>query len=194
MRFDSVRPIQQAMNHTITGLAILGLVACGGGAEETSSQSEHEGHHAGGERHGGADEHPDLPPAVDNFHEVLGPIWHAEEGEARRDLACDVDSLHDLESAADDVEAMSVPPDVDENEWHAAADDLAADVDGVVGACEAGGDEAEARLADVHQAFHVVANLVGHSRDAVPDSEEEAENVAAHEDEHPTDEESETVE
>jgi hypothetical protein len=169
------------MNRIITGLATLTLFACGG-AEETESQSEHHGeHHAGGEHHGGGDDHPGLPPAVDNFHTVLGPIWHAEEGDTRRGLACDADNLHDLESAADDVEAMSVPAGTDDNEWHAAADALAASVDGVAGACEAGGDDAEAKLAEVHQAFHVVADLAGHSRDAVPDSEEEAENVAAHE-------------
>jgi len=166
----------------ITGWALaLALVGCGGSGGD--AEEGHGDHHAGGEHEGG-DHHAGLPPAVHNFHEVLGPIWHSEEGDTRRDLACEQQSLHDLESAADDVEAMSVPEGVDENAWHAAADDLAADVDGVVSACEAGGDEAETRLADVHQAFHAVANLVGHERDAVPDSEEEAENVEAHEGEH----------
>jgi hypothetical protein len=169
------------MNRMIMGLATVTLFACGG-AGETESQREHHGeHHAGGEHHGGGDDHPGLPPAVDNFHTVLGPIWHAEEGDTRRGLACDADNLHDLDSAAAEVKAMSIPAGADEGEWHAAADGLAASVDAVMGACEAGGDEAEARLAEVHQAFHVVADLAGHDRDAVPDSAAEAQNVTAHE-------------
>ncbi len=154
---------QQAMKRIISGLCALGLVACGGGNEEASGPEEHAEHHgehhSGGEHHGSGDDHPGMPPAVDHFHSVLGPIWHAEPGDTRRALACDTDNLSALDEAAADVAAMEALEGADETDWNVATEALTASVAEVAVACDTGGDAAEDKLSAVHDAFHAIAEL-----------------------------------
>lgn len=144
------------MRKNIMGWALAAaLVGCGGSGGGDVAEGEGGEGHAGGE-HGG--EHGELPAEVTAFHDALAPVWHAEEGQVRRDAACE--NIHVLDGAADDVEAMSVPEGVDENAWHAATDDLMADVDVVAGACEGDADDVEAKLSEVHDAFHAIVELL----------------------------------
>lgn len=67
-------------------LCLLLLSAC---AQPTDDHTGEE--HAGGEDPADAhlhEEHGELPPALEELHGVVAPIWHMGEGEERRRLAC----------------------------------------------------------------------------------------------------------
>jgi len=140
-------------------------MACGGGASEmehhpTQGGAEHEGHegHAGGE--GEEHAHPTLPEAVEAYHSLMAPIWHAndnaEEGAApanRGQLACDQAAA--FVEHAQSVQSMATPEAAaDEATWQGAASGLLTASEGLKAECDAGGAEADQRLTEVHDAFH----------------------------------------
>src|SRR5256885_5738409 len=49
----------------------------------------------------GHEHHEGMPPALDKFHNLLAPRWHAQKGEQRMKDTCG--AIGDFKSGADDV-------------------------------------------------------------------------------------------
>lgn len=145
------------MTKRILSIAItLFLSACGGSsAGSTSEPATSEAQ--GGEQaeQGGA--HPSMPPELVALHDVLAPVWHAEPGATRAELACAEASRLDEESRA--VAAAAPPEGVDPSAWSAAAERLSAGSAALVSECGAAGTEVETRLSELHDAFHALLDM-----------------------------------
>ncbi len=140
----------------LVALASASLFALGCGS--STPPSEHaEGHEHGehGEEHEHG-EHPKMTGAVHEFHEVLGPLWHADKSPERTRKTCDAIPAFEQRAAAVDKD---VPESARAAEpaYHAVAQGLIAAVGDLKAEC-ARPERAdfEAKFMAVHKAFHAV--------------------------------------
>ena len=87
------------------------VAACGGAASpphepEGHEHAGHEGEHEDG-HHG---EHGALPGPVNDFHEVLAPLWHAPKGPERANATCG--KVMDLNTKASAITTAPAPSGV----------------------------------------------------------------------------------
>jgi hypothetical protein len=164
---------------TVFLASALALGACGGAdtpADTTAAAHAHPGHggpeqspadaaradHAGkktSHEHGSQAHEHDFPGAVNEFHEILSPIWHSE---ATPKPACA--GAGDLYMAAENIDPMSAPEGVDAGAWQEAVDELLTSALHLSQACTQMGDAAAAQniLVELHDRFHALAALLGH--------------------------------
>jgi hypothetical protein len=163
----------------------LALAACGGsdggGAAEPTPDTtdgdghahgdhhdKHDGEHMGGE-HGDKHEHADgdkhehdFPPAMDAFHGVMAPLWHADQGDQR--LADTCAKTADFHGAVQGVYDAGAPEGVDASTWDTAFADLAESVNGLEITCNDNPGELEPfqdAFKGVHDAFHALMAAMG---------------------------------
>lgn len=156
-------------------LSAMAVAACGGAdtpagttaashpghaAPQTPAEAvkvEPDGRHDGHEAHAGpeGDHAHDFPGPVNDFHEVLGPIWHSEE-----QAVCGSEA--EFLSTAAAVKNMKSPRGVQVGAWNTAVADLHASVEAMVAACSTDPAAATAQLSGVHDAFHRLVELIGH--------------------------------
>lgn len=96
-----------------------------------------------------------MPPALDKFHGILAPRWHAQQGEQRMKDTCG--AIGEFQSGADAVAKSKSDP-----KWDAAAKDLVAAVTGLDTACKANDAAAfEPAFKKVHEGFHAMLEAGG---------------------------------
>lgn len=142
-------------------MLVLFLALAAGGA---SACAEHDALHDAA--HGSGEHHPEAKGPAGDFHSVLAPIWHSEKGPARTAKACDATKTMRERAAA--VETGAPPAGVKPEEYKANAKGLSASVDALVVACAADGrPDVDAKLSELHDAFHKVADHghAGHDKD-----------------------------
>lgn len=132
---------------TFLAASILLIAACGGkqhAAPATAAAAPEAAGHGG---HG--DHHPELPPALHAFHELLAPLWHAAEGDERTQKTCDAVADFRIKAAA--VENGT---------------EVVAAVEMLAGACGvAARPEFQAKFGALHDAFHAAMERVGKGHD-----------------------------
>ncbi|MCC6874700.1 MAG: hypothetical protein IT378_10385 [Sandaracinaceae bacterium] len=151
--------IRDVVRAGLFALTTTTLAACGGGAaapEQTASAGGEEGHHHHG--HGPDHDHGAMPAEMSAFHDVLRPVWHGEEGAARAQAACDASASFTERAQA--VAGASAPEGIDASAWTAAGANLVAKVQALSTACSADPTTAGPALAEVHDAFHALMDLV----------------------------------
>lgn len=100
--------------------------------------------------------HHDFPPALSRFHDALAPLWHARRDAQWAANACA--AAGELDRRAQATAQAAPPQGMSAEEYAAGAGRLAAAVTALAEACAAGAQgEVEARMAEVHRAFHVVS-------------------------------------
>ncbi len=106
--------------------------------------------------HGHAHAHAGVAPALHDFHEVMSPVWHTPEGSARAEKACmNAKSLREKASGAADAELVAA----------AAALELAC--------AKEGRPDVEAKLAVLHNRFHVLSDKREEKREEKRDEKHE---------------------
>jgi hypothetical protein len=138
-------------------LSSLALVACGGSAQTAAPAAEPtaapaEEHHA--------EQFPAGP--VSEYHEVLMPLWHADESPERAARTCDAAAtLRERAQAIVDAPAPEAAK-ADEAAWKDAATALVGAIDAMITACAADGRPGfSAAFGAVHDAFHKLTELAG---------------------------------
>jgi hypothetical protein len=141
-------------NHTVISLAIASLLAACSGSSQSANANANANTNtqasAGGEH---AEHHPQLTAAQHSMHEVLAPIWHSEAGPARTARACEQAAT--LRERAAGVQSEAAPAGAPANtaELRAA---LVTAADALVTECAGSREAVDAKLADLHTAFHHV--------------------------------------
>lgn len=130
-------------------LSLIFLAACGPVKASTTPPPADQGH-----------EHGELPPAVEAFHEVLSPRWHAEKGDARVKDTCDASG--EFATRADALVQLAPPQGADPTRWAATTRELREAVTALDAACKTG-DAAgfEPAFHRVHEGFHAVMEAAG---------------------------------
>jgi hypothetical protein len=125
--------------------------------ETSGLKTSHE--HGSEQAHGGHEEpHAhDFPGAVNDFHDVMSPIWHSEE-----QAVCGHEG--DFVAGAEAVSQMKAPRGVQVGAWNSAAAELRAKVETMATQCAGDPAAAKATLAEVHDAFHALVELIGHEK------------------------------
>ncbi len=140
------------------GTALLLCLSILTGATAGSDPAGAAQHHQPGHRHG----HHAFPPEVAKLHDVLAPLWHAPEGDARALRTCgEATALGELAVA---VQAAPVPAAAgDSTAWAAATRRLVERIDALARVCTLP-DRAEfdETFVAVHEAFHGLVQQVGH--------------------------------
>lgn len=160
----------------LVAFAAAGLFALGCGSstpaaehvEHTGEHADHEhGEHEHGDHehgdhehaeHGEHGDHPKMTGAVHEFHEVLGPLWHADKSPERTKKTCEAIPAFEQRAAAVDKDVPAAPR-ASEPAYHTAAAGLIAAVGDLKIECakpEAGRADFEAKFMAVHKAFHAV--------------------------------------
>jgi len=166
------------------GMAAL-VTACGGAPAEPATAGQdgphddggHDaGEHHGGEHHGGAHdgdahhgdehvehgkkEHPEMTEGMHAFHEVMAPLWHADEKSPTRfDDTCK--AMPEMDKLAAAIGGEAAPPEKDEA-WKSAGDNLVTSLKDLGGLCEPKKKDAfQAKFTVVHDAFHAQMELRG---------------------------------
>lgn len=105
------------------------------------------------------EEHPKLTPELDAFHQVLGPLWHADKGEARQKNTCA--AVPEFKTRAAAIKGAAAPASVDAAAWTSAGTELEGAVAGLETAC-GGADPAafEPAFEAMHTKFHGAMELV----------------------------------
>jgi hypothetical protein len=142
----------------LVAFASAALFALGcGPATPAAEHAEHEhgehGEHGEDHEHG---EHPKMTGAVHEFHEVLGPLWHADKSPERTKKTCDAIPAFEQRAAAVDKD---VPESARAAEpaYHAVAQGLIAAVGDLKAECaKPERADFEAKFMAVHKAFHAV--------------------------------------
>lgn len=117
--------------------------------------------HEHGDEENAAHDH-DFPPAMGAFHDVLKPLWHAEQGAQRLTDTCA--KISDLRDAAQGIYDAGAPEGADAEAWEAAHADLAVSVDKLENTCndEPGALEPfQKSFQRVHDAFHALMATMG---------------------------------
>ncbi|MFO0558893.1 MAG: hypothetical protein U0269_12820 [Polyangiales bacterium] len=138
--------------HTVISLAIASLLsACNGSSQSSSTTTSTTTQASAGAEH--AEHHPQLTAAQHSMHEVLAPIWHSEAGPARTARACEQAAT--LRERAAGVQSEAAPAGAPANtaELRAA---LVTAADALVTECAGSRAAVDAKLADLHTAFHHV--------------------------------------
>jgi hypothetical protein len=142
------------MIRTLTFALLLISVGCGGKDKAapgtTPAAHEHEGH----EGHEG-DEHAGMSAEMTRFHDLLRPLWHAEQGPARMTNTCG--ALAQLHTESDAIATATPPEPANADTWTAGTRALVAAVNDLDAACK-GSDSAafETAFGKVHDAFHAL--------------------------------------
>jgi len=99
--------------------------------------------------------HEGMPPALDKFHDVLAPHWHAEKGEQRmKDTCAAIGAFHSGAEAVAKAKSDAA--------WTASATELQAAVDGLDATCKANDATGfELAFEKVHQSFHKMLEAGG---------------------------------
>lgn len=108
------------------------------------------------QQHGG---HHDFPEAVDGFHNVMAPLWHAPGGEQRQQDICT--QYPALITQWKNIHAAASPADVDAAQWAKAVDNLHKVLSPIEQLC-AENLNPEYMFANVHHGFHELVRLIGH--------------------------------
>ena len=164
-------------------VSVLALGACGGAdtPAETTTAAAHPGHavtetpadsvkadntgmktrheHGSQPAHGGHEEphEHNFPGPVNDFHDVMSPIWHSDE-----QAVCGHEA--DFVARAEAVGQMKAPRGVQVGAWNSAVAELRAQVETMAAQCAADPAAAKATLAEVHDAFHALVALIGHEK------------------------------
>ncbi len=119
------------------------------GAEQPPAANEHHQH--------------EFPGAIQQFHQLLAPLWHSQPGRDRVDAACNrATQLHTL---AQNIASATVPERAqrDTAGWNKAVEDMIVSIDRLSRACgEKGVADAEAALVAAQRAFHDMVAYLGH--------------------------------
>jgi hypothetical protein len=119
------------------------------GAEQSPAANEHHQH--------------EFPGAIQQFHQLLAPLWHSQPGRDRVDAACNrATQLHTL---AQNIASATVPERAqrDTAGWNKAVEDMIVSIDRLSRACgERGAADAEAALVAAQRAFHDMVAYLGH--------------------------------
>ncbi len=116
-------------------------------AEASAAAEEGEQHHA-------------FTGAVDEFHEVLAPLWHAEAGPGRVDATCA--NTNELSRRADAISDADAPAGArDPIAFKSRAATLVAAVSALQVVCDGDRAEFDARFTAVHDAFHDLTEALG---------------------------------
>ena len=111
---------------------------------------------------GSGDKHEHkFPAVVGAFHDVMAPLWHADEGAKRVDDTCSAVSA--FLTQAEQVIAAPVPAEAASQDaaWKAAAGQLKAAVAALQAGCAATGrPDFAAQFHAVHEAFHHLIALL----------------------------------
>ena len=136
------------MKTTFSIVALALALGCGGAPKESTTTPPPP-----------AGEHK-LPAELDAFHEVLGPRWHASQGQGRKDYTCVAMMDFKMKSAA--VKASAAPAGVDAAKWAEGGTHLEGSVTALETAC-GGTDVAafDAALKTVHEEFHELVEMAG---------------------------------
>jgi pyruvate dehydrogenase E2 component (dihydrolipoamide acetyltransferase) len=111
----------------------------------------------------GHDHGTGLPPALDQFHGILAPLWHADAGAQRQKDTCA--AMPDFQRGADAIAAAPVPAGIDAAAWTAAAADLRAKVAATSAQCAAPQAGFDAAFSALHDAYHHIVD-VAHTKGA----------------------------
>jgi hypothetical protein len=137
-----------------------------GGHGAHGGHGEHGGHGGHGEHgeHGGgehAKEHANLPPTMTAFHDILAPLWHADEGAQRTTDTCN--AIGELTTRARAIRTDAAPAGTDATVWTNAGVALEASVKNLHSECMTAARGAfQPTFADVHDKFHALLALSPH--------------------------------
>lgn len=118
-------------------------------AEQSPAANEHHQH--------------EFPGAIQQFHQLLAPLWHSQPGRDRVDAACY--RAPQLRALARNIASAAVPERVqrDAAGWNKAVEDMIVSIDRLSRACGEKGDaDAEAALVAAQRAFHDMVAYLGH--------------------------------
>jgi hypothetical protein len=134
--------------------ALLMAAACGSSEPASGATTP-----AAGEAGEGKEDHPKLTPELEAFHQVIGPLWHADKGEARQKDTCA--AVPEFKTRAAAIKGAAAPASVDAAAWTSAGGELEAAVTGLETAC-GGADPAafEPAFEAMHTKFHGAMELV----------------------------------
>lgn len=100
--------------------------------------------------------HHDFPAALAEFHDAMAPLWHARRDAQWPENTCA--QAGELEKRAKAVSEAQAPQGMSAEDYAKGASVLAASVASLRTACAASGrPEVEARMTEVHNAFHRVS-------------------------------------
>lgn len=118
----------------------------------TPTESEHAGEPA--HEHG-------FEGAVESYHAVLSPLWHADAGEKRTADTCAAAGDLVAKAGAIETEPVPAPAAGKEDAWKTNAAALTAATKELQGVCE--GDRAtfDATFGKLHDAFHALIEVAG---------------------------------
>lgn len=147
----------------VGSFGLWGLMGCGSAQPTGGSTGEEEEaeHHEGGEHgeEGEHHEHDNLTPGLAAFHEAIRPVWHSEPGAARGALACQ--NVLAFRERAAAIAAELAPAGADSAAWQSGGGALTQAVAGLATECGTPAHtNADARLAEVHDAFHAMTALM----------------------------------
>lgn len=126
--------------------------------DATASPSEPAADGAGHGEH--AHEH-DFKGPVDEFHELMAPLWHAPAGEARTADTCA--AVGDMIAKAEAIGAAEVPEAASDAEgWRTNGEALVAAAKALDATCKDAPEGFDAGFEALHEAFHGLVALVGH--------------------------------
>jgi hypothetical protein len=111
----------------------------------------------------GHDHGTGLPPALDRFHGILAPLWHADAGAQRQKDTCA--AMPDFQRGADEIAAAPVPAGLDAAAWTSAAADLRAKVAATSAQCAGPQAGFDAAFSALHDAYHHIVD-VAHTKGA----------------------------
>jgi hypothetical protein len=137
----------------LVAFASAALFALGCGPSTPNAEHEHGEHEHGEHEHG---EHPKMAGAMNEFHEVLAPLWHADKSPERTKKTCEAVATFETRAAAVDKD---VPESARAAEaaYHTAAQGLIAAVGELKTECaKPEHADFEAKFMAVHEAFHKV--------------------------------------
>ena len=103
-----------------------------------------------------------VPEAVNEFHNTLVPLWHAQPGPSRTDITCS--RVENLRSLGREIESEPAPQasSGDEAEWQKRVKVLTHRVDELSKVCsQEDRPEFEQALTGVHDAFHELIAYFG---------------------------------
>lgn len=156
------------MKRTLVLIAGLALSACGGSATPDSTPptpvqpaASHDGEQAARAEHGdekNEDHEHDFPAEMKSFHDVMSPVWHSDPGPARIKAACDANDTWVEKAYA--VDNGPTPDGVDAEAWKKGTHDLGAAVEDFGRVCENDAAQSEQFLKGIHDAFHVLLDLL----------------------------------
>jgi hypothetical protein len=135
----------------------LAAASCGGKKSDPATTSTMSGGESGGSREG---MHEGMPPEMTRFHDVLRPLWHAEQGAQRMADTCT--AVPQLQAEADAIAKVTPPIPANADTWTNGTRALVDAVADVAASCTANDSAGfEAALTRVHDAFHALMMAAG---------------------------------